>query len=91
MIMYMYATLTFICTCMHKCFLFVICFILLLIYILSYFFFLISLCISLLIYHFYVNIKLFKIEKWKKDLKISKEAKTSRTKGKMTKNKRINE
>ena len=58
----------------------------LLIYILSYLFvYLISLCISLLIYHFYVNIKLFKIEKWKKDLKISKEAKTSRTKGKMTK------
>ena len=55
----------------------------LLIYILSYL--LISLCISLLINHFYVNIKLFEIEKWKKELKISKEAKTSRTKGKMTK------
>ena len=58
----------------------------LLIYIPSYLLvYLISLCISLLIYHFYVNIKLFKIEKWKKELKISKEEKTSRTKGKMTK------
>ena len=58
----------------------------LLIYILSYLFvYLISLCISLLIYYFYVNIKLFTIEKWKKELQISKEAKISRTKGKMTK------
>ena len=72
MIMYMHATLTFICTCMHKCFLFVICFILLHVptylhnkfIILSYLFvYIISLCLSLLIYHFYVNIQLFKIKK----------------------------
>ena len=76
MIMYMHATFI-----VHACInvsylLFVLfCYMYLLIYILSYLFvYLISLCISLLIY---INIKLFKIEKWKKEFKKSKEAKTS--------------